>query len=82
MRARRRPSPHDAAWHARQMARGPQGLVRTAWKVTTWSGQQALAIRLMAAWEVMPPAKRLAYAFPNQEDRERSIQQPSGRGRA
>lgn len=74
MRRRPRINPHNTVWHAQQMARGPQGLVRTAWKVTTWAGQQALAKRLMAAWEAMPRDSQLAYAFPNPEDRERSIQ--------
>jgi len=70
-RPRARPNPHDADWHERMMARGPQGLARDVWGAKDWNDLQRLAVRLMDAWEAMPPLARIAYAFPNPEDRKR-----------
>lgn len=62
--------PHNADWHAERLAEGPQGFIRARGAVT-WDMLQTMCRKFVADWERLPPAERLAYAFPNPEDRRR-----------
>ena len=58
----------DAAWHAARMAEGPCGWL-AAHGIKTWAQLRRVARTGTDRWEAMPMQARLAYAFPNPEDR-------------
>src|ERR1700677_1443209 len=58
----------DAAWHAAMLAQGPQGYIRER-GADTWEKLHEMCDDFVRNWEALPPGERLAYAFPNPEDR-------------
>jgi len=65
---RRRRNPRDRAWHEARIAEGPQGNIRER-GILTWDQFHAVMGGLVRNWERLPMPERLAYAFPNPEDR-------------
>lgn len=61
---------HDRDWHEESLSEGPQGFIRVR-GATSWSMLQSMCQQFVSDWEMLPERDRLAYAFPNPEDRRR-----------
>ena len=66
MTRRKRRHAHDRAWHDARMAEGPR---IDHWDLRTWSDLRRLAQKLCQRFDALPHEDRIAYAFPNPEDR-------------
>jgi hypothetical protein len=57
-------------WHQAMMDEGPGGVIR-AKGADSWDKLHEMCARFVRDWEGLPQNERVAYAFPNPEDKPR-----------